>query len=123
MIARQDYDSLVIPFEGKSLAKVFTGLRRVGKSGLLTLVRERLERKRENRGRVVAIDMEKDGNREYYQVAYRLLDTKTVEREFSVLEAVPDSFPKTVLTLDRIPVKRNGIHHCYLPDWLLGQVN
>jgi len=31
MIARQDYDSLVIPFEGKSLAKVFTGLRRVGK--------------------------------------------------------------------------------------------
>jgi predicted AAA+ superfamily ATPase len=36
MIARQDYDSLVIPFEGKPLAKVFTGLRRVGKSGLLT---------------------------------------------------------------------------------------
>jgi predicted AAA+ superfamily ATPase len=66
---------------------------------------------------------EKDGNREYYQVAYRLIDPKTVEREFSVLEAVPDSFPKTVLTLDRIPIKRNGIHHCYLPAWLLGQVN
>jgi hypothetical protein len=65
----------------------------------------------------------KDGNRGYYQVAYRLLDPKTVEREFSVLEAVPDSFPKTVLTLDRIPMKRNGIHHCYLPAWLLGQVN
>ena len=64
---------------------------------------------------------EKDGNREYYQVAYRLLDPKTVEREFSVLEAVPDSFPKTVLTLDRIPMKRNGIHHRYLPAWLLGQ--
>ena len=48
---------------------------------------------------------------------------KTVEREFSVLEAVPDSFPKTVLTLDRIPMKRNGIHHYYLPAWLLGQVN
>ena len=63
---------------------------------------------------------EKDGNREYYQVAYRLLDPKTVEREFSVLEAVPDSFPKTVLTLDRIPMRRNGIHHYYLPAWLLG---
>ena len=56
-------------------------------------------------------------------VAYRLIDPKTVEREFSVLEAVPDSFPKTVLTLDRIPTKRNGIHHCYLPAWLLGQVD
>jgi hypothetical protein len=58
---------------------------------------------------------EKDGNREYYQVAYRLMDPKTVEREFSVLQAVPDSFPKTVLTLDRIPMRRNGIHHYYLP--------
>ena len=38
--------------ENKPLAKVFTGLRRVGKSGLLALVRERLEKKREYRGRV-----------------------------------------------------------------------
>ena len=58
MIARPDYDSSVLPFEGKPLAKVFTGLRRVGKSGILTLVRARLERKKENRGRIVAVDME-----------------------------------------------------------------
>jgi len=44
-------------------------------------------------------------------------------REFSALEAIPDSFPKTVLSLDRIPMKQNGIQHRYLPAWLLGQVN
>jgi predicted AAA+ superfamily ATPase len=62
---------------------------------------------------------DKDGEREYFQVAYRLLERKTIDREFSVLETIPDNFPKTVLTLDRIPIKRNGIHHCYLPKWLL----
>ncbi|HXP91013.1 MAG TPA: ATP-binding protein [Fibrobacteria bacterium] len=43
---------------GKPLAKVFTGLRRVGKSGLLTLLRERFEAQGEWRGRIVGIDME-----------------------------------------------------------------
>ncbi|MGB8295079.1 MAG: ATPase, partial [Polyangia bacterium] len=55
-----------------------------------------------------------------FQVAYRLLDRKTIDREFSVLETIPDNFPKTVLTLDRIAVKRNGIRHRHLPEWLLG---
>jgi predicted AAA+ superfamily ATPase len=63
---------------------------------------------------------DRDGEREYFQVAYHLLDSKTIDREFSVLETIPDNFPKTVLTLDRIPVKRSGIHHHYLPEWLLG---
>jgi uncharacterized protein len=64
---------------------------------------------------------DKGGNREYYQVAYRLADPKTVEREFAVLEAIPDNFPKTVLTLDRVPTKRSGIIHRYLPEWLLAR--
>jgi uncharacterized protein len=64
---------------------------------------------------------DKDGEREYFQVAYRLLDRNTIDREFSVLEAIPDNFPKTVLSLERIAVKRNGIHHRYLPEWLLGR--
>jgi predicted AAA+ superfamily ATPase len=63
---------------------------------------------------------EKSGDREYFQVAYRLADPKTTEREFSVLEAIADNFPKTVLTLDRIPTKRGGILHRTLPEWLLG---
>ena len=48
----------MLPFQGKPLAKVFTGLRRVGKSGLLILIRSRLEQRAENLGRVVAVDME-----------------------------------------------------------------
>jgi len=63
---------------------------------------------------------EKDGDREYFQVAYRLADPKTTEREFAVLEAIADNYPKTVLTLDRVPTKRGGILHRYLPEWLLG---
>lgn len=43
---------------GKPLAKVFTGLRRVGKSGILTLLREQFAGRREFRGRTVPIDME-----------------------------------------------------------------
>ncbi len=62
---------------------------------------------------------EKGGEREYYQVAYHLTDAKTIEREFAALEAIPDNFPKTVLTLDRIPLRRGGIRHKYLPEWLL----
>ena len=58
MISRPAYESMIRPFEGKPLAKVFTGLRRVGKSGLLTLVRERLERQPGHHGRIVAVDME-----------------------------------------------------------------
>jgi uncharacterized protein len=62
----------------------------------------------------------KGDDREYFQVAYRLSAPKTIEREFSVLEAIPDNFPKTLPTLDRVPSKRGGIIHRYLPEWLLG---
>jgi hypothetical protein len=44
----------------------------------------------------------------------------TREREFAPLLAIRDSFPKLLLTLDRLagggPA---GIHHRWLPDWLL----
>lgn len=58
MINRPEYLSQAEPFVGKPLAKVFTGLRRVGKSGLLTLQRERFAKKPQYRDRIVAIDME-----------------------------------------------------------------
>ncbi|HNY31429.1 MAG TPA: ATP-binding protein [Fibrobacteria bacterium] len=58
MIKRARYLEAVEPFVGKPLAKVFTGLRRVGKSGLLALLRERLEARSGNAERMVWIDME-----------------------------------------------------------------
>ena len=50
---------------------------------------------------------DKDDEREYFQVAYRLLDRNTIDCEFSVLEAIPDNSPKT--------------DHRYLLEWLLGR--
>lgn len=62
---------------------------------------------------------ERNGEREYYQVAYLLAAEETIEREFSVLEAVPDNFPKFVLSLGEFQPSRNGIRGINLIDWLL----
>lgn len=63
----------------------------------------------------------KEGRIEYYQVAYLLADERTVEREFASLEAVPDNYPKTVLSLDEFQKEREGIRSLNLVDWLLGE--
>lgn len=62
---------------------------------------------------------EKFGSFEYYQVAYRLSEPTTIEREYGALESISDHYPKTVLSMDKVSLKRNGITHAYLPDWLL----
>jgi hypothetical protein len=62
---------------------------------------------------------ERSGKREYYQVAYLLAEKSTVEREFSVLEALPDNYPKYVLSLNDFQPSRNGIQGINLIDWLL----
>jgi len=63
---------------------------------------------------------ERSGKREYYQVAYLLAEKSTVEREFSVLEALPDNYPKYVLSLNDFQPSRNGIQGINLIGWLLG---
>lgn len=63
---------------------------------------------------------ERNGEREYYQVAYLLAEKSTIEREFSVLEALPDNYPKYVLSLNDFQPNRNGIQGINLIDWLLG---
>jgi hypothetical protein len=62
---------------------------------------------------------EKRGEVAYYQVAYRLEEPTTIEREYGVLEGIRDNHPKTVLSMDRISPSRGGILHAYLPDWLM----
>ncbi len=64
---------------------------------------------------------ERGGDRLYVQVCYLLASSDTVEREFGALEAVPDSYPKVVLSLDPLPHPgRNGIRWQALPEFLLG---
>jgi uncharacterized protein len=61
-------------------------------------------------------------SRLYVQVAYLLKDEQTTEREFGNLEAIPDSYPKLVLSLDRyFPSERNGIRHMIVWEWLLSE--
>ncbi len=57
--------------------------------------------------------------REYYQVTYLLASESTVEREFGALEDVSDSYPKYVLSMDRLDMSRNGIIHRNIVEWLL----
>lgn len=55
----------------------------------------------------------------YFQVAASILDEKTREREFRVLEKIQDNFPKTVLSLDSFDFSRDGIRHQNLSDFFL----
>ena len=63
---------------------------------------------------------EKDSMISYYQVTASMTDKNTFEREMASLNAVPDNYPKTVLTLDRFTLgDYDGIKVINLIDWLL----
>jgi len=55
----------------------------------------------------------------YVQVTYILATEETVEREFSVLESIPDNYPKYVVSMDEIDRGRNGIKNVNIRDFLL----
>ena len=57
---------------------------------------------------------------EYYQVSKTMLSDDTRDREMRPLKKVKDSFPKTVLTLDRFGLGTDdGIKTVNVIDWLL----
>ena len=63
---------------------------------------------------------QKDMKTVYYQVALTILDESTKRRELDALEKVGDSFPKYLLTLDRLPESTyNGIVIKNVVDWLV----
>ena len=61
----------------------------------------------------------KDGQKEYYQVAYTVNDEKTLKRELSSLKRIKDSYPKFLLTTDFDQVNYSGIQKINVLDWLL----
>ena len=61
----------------------------------------------------------KDGQREYYQVAYILHDENTIKREFGVYQKVKDNFPKFVISADHFDFSQDGIIHKNIIQWLL----
>ncbi|MEI6436646.1 MAG: ATP-binding protein [Bacteroidota bacterium] len=63
---------------------------------------------------------ERNGEKLYVQVAYLLGNDPTVAREFGNLLAIPDNFPKIVVTMDSLYAGSSykGIEHIHLLDFL-----
>lgn len=57
----------------------------------------------------------------YIQVSYLMGSEETRQREFAALQAIPDQYPKLVLSMDRLDMSIGGIQHKYLPDFLLDE--
>ena len=62
---------------------------------------------------------EKQGKKIYVQVAYLLANEETIKREFSVYNAVKESYPKYVVSMDELDFSQNGIIHKNIKDFLL----
>lgn len=65
---------------------------------------------------------EKQNQKIYIQVAYKLESEATVEREFSVLQSIGDQYPKYVVTMDEFwKDSIDGIKHLYITEFLLSK--
>jgi predicted AAA+ superfamily ATPase len=65
---------------------------------------------------------EKNNQRIYVQVAYRMENEQTIQREFGNLLAIPDQYPKYVVTMDPFWKDTiNGVRHLYISDFLLNE--
>lgn len=63
---------------------------------------------------------QKNGEKNYIQVAYMLDNENPVAREFGNLLAIPDNFPKMVVTMDKLiaGASYKGIQQIHLLDFL-----
>jgi len=63
---------------------------------------------------------DKAGERLYVQVAYMIPDDKVRDREFGNLLAIPDNFPKKVVSMDVVTDgSYRGVDHVHVEDFLL----
>ena len=66
---------------------------------------------------------QKQNEKIYIQVAYKLESEQTVQREFSPLKAIADNYPKYVITMDDFWQENiDGIVHQHIGAFLLGEV-
>jgi predicted AAA+ superfamily ATPase len=62
---------------------------------------------------------ERNGEKFYFQVAFRIVENQTMEREFGNLLAIKDNFPKYIITLDDYSgASYEGIQHLPLKEFL-----
>ena len=63
---------------------------------------------------------QRDGQVEYYQVAYQLSDESVVAREFGNLARIPDHYLKRFITMDSLAGgNQEGIGHIHLRTFLM----
>src|SRR5450759_2305664 len=63
---------------------------------------------------------EKNGNKVYIQVAYKISEQTTIDREFNPLLEIKDHYPKYVVTMDEKWTDNiEGIRHKHIADFLL----
>lgn len=71
-------------------------------------------------GKEVDFIAERGGEKVYIQVALRITDSQTMQREFGNLKAIKDNFPKYVITLDDYKgASHEGIRHFPAREFLL----
>lgn len=73
-----------------------------------------------NDDREVDFIAKRNNNKIYVQVAFRLSDQSTIEREFGHLKRIKDNYPKMVVSMDELMENTNieGIEHIYMKDFL-----
>jgi len=63
---------------------------------------------------------EKNENKIYVQVAYKMAEKSTINREFAPLLVIKDNYPKYVVTMDELwKDNMEGVKHVYIADFLL----
>lgn len=66
---------------------------------------------------------ERQGEKIYVQVAYKLESEQTIEREFGALLSIDDQYPKYVVTMDSLwKDSIDGVKHLYISDFLLTEL-
>jgi predicted AAA+ superfamily ATPase len=64
--------------------------------------------------------VERSGSKAYFQVTYLISDQKTHDREFGDLLAIPDNWPKYVISYDEMAGSlHEGINHLHIRDFLM----
>lgn len=65
---------------------------------------------------------EKQGEKIYVQVTYRLDNEQTIEREFGNLLSIDDQYPKYVVSMDEFwQDSIEGVRHLYISDFLMNE--
>jgi predicted AAA+ superfamily ATPase len=60
------------------------------------------------------------GNKIYIQVAYKMSEQTTIDREFAPLHEIKDNYPKYVITMDETWQDNiEGVQHMHIADFLL----